>query len=77
MADEAFEEMTVEGRGVTVPLLIWRRFHKEMPGLLGRVYEANPGLADLGEFLPLGTVVLMPIPAPKKTPVTKPVRLWE
>lgn len=46
-------------QGDTLDLLIWRD-----AGLgaadIGRILEANPGLADAGTVLPIGTRVLIP-----------------
>ncbi|MFV1464615.1 MULTISPECIES: tail protein X [Phaeobacter] len=38
------------------------------------VYEANPGLAQLGPILPKGVLIALPDPAPAT--VRKPLRLW-
>lgn len=74
---EHIEQIRVAGDGITVPLLIWRRFREHMPGLAERVWAVNPGLADLGMFLPVGTVVNMPIPAAVEdsAPASK-IELW-
>lgn len=45
--------------GDTLDLLLFRDASLG-PADLTRVYEANPGLADLGPILPLGTVVAVP-----------------
>ena len=74
----AIETVVVEGLAVTVPLLVWRRWRRPMPGMVAQVLDINRGLADLGPVLPLGTVVRMPVPAPE--PVEQralpPLRLW-
>ncbi|MBO6885978.1 MAG: tail protein X [Marivita sp.] len=74
------ERITVEGDGLTVSLLVWRRFHRAMPGLVERVYAMNPGLAAHGPTLPLGTSFLLLVPAPDPSPdpaqVLAPIRLW-
>lgn len=46
-------------QGDTVDLLCWR-FYGRINGTVEAVLEANPGLADLGLMLPLGTLVSMP-----------------
>ncbi len=75
---EVIEPITVTGEGLTVSLLVWRRFQRPMPGLVERVYEENPGLADLGSFIPVGTVIKLPVPeATRQEEVITPVRLWE
>lgn len=74
---ETIEPITVETEGVTVSLLVWRRFRRPMPGLVERILDTNPGLAALGDFIPPGTVVNIPVPAAQKqvSDIT-PVRLW-
>ncbi len=71
-----FEEHVVGSEGFTLSRLIWNRFKRPMPGLLDQTLEANPNLADLGPFLPVGTVVRLPIPQPRPVPIVEPVRLW-
>ena len=75
-AAETIETVTIEGEAITASLLIWRRFKRPMPGLVERLYELNPRLTLVGPFLPLGTVVRLPIPAAKLEPEITPVRLW-
>ena len=74
------ERVTVEGDGLTISLIVWRRFHRAMPGLVERVYAMNPGLAAHGATLPLGTSFLLPVPAPDPAldpaQVLAPIRLW-
>lgn len=70
------ETVTVEGDFLTVSLIVWRRFHRPMPGLVEQIYDLNPGLADLGQFLPVGTVFEMPIPIPRSKQHLDPIRLW-
>lgn len=73
---ETIETFVVQGEAITASLLVWRRFKRPMPGLVERIYEANPRLALVGPVLPVGTVVRMPIPAPRKEPDVTPIRLW-
>jgi phage tail protein X len=74
------ERVTVEGDDLTISLIVWRRFHRAMPGLVERIYAMNPGLAAHGPTLPLGTSFLLPVPAPDPAPdpvqVLAPIRLW-
>lgn len=70
------ETVTVQGDGLTVPLIVWRRFKRPMPGLVEEVYATNPGLADLGETLPLGTVFALPIPIPRPVEKLDAIKLW-
>ena len=73
---EAIEEVTVEGEGLTLSLIVWRRFHRPMPKLVEKIVDRNPGLAELGPILPVGTRFDMPIPAPEQDPVLPAIRLW-
>ena len=70
------QTVTVEGDVLTVSLIVWRRFKRPMPGLVEAVLDANPGLADLGPILPLGTVFEMPVPVARENQVLDPIRLW-
>ena len=70
------QTVTVEGDALTVSLIVWRRFKRPMPGLVEAILDANPGLADLGPILPLGTVFEMPVPIAQDHLVLDPIRLW-
>ncbi|WCE71591.1 tail protein X [Sulfitobacter faviae] len=74
--DQVIETVTVEGDGLTVATLVWRRFKRPMPGLVETIYDMNPGLADLGQTLPVGTSFDIPIPIPREQQVLDPIRLW-
>ncbi|MDP7150216.1 MAG: tail protein X [Paracoccaceae bacterium] len=74
--DQVIETVTVEGEGLTVATLVWRRFKRPMLGLVEAIYDLNPGLADLGQTLPVGTSFEMPIPIPREQQVLDPIRLW-
>ena len=73
---ETIEPITISGEGITVSLLLWRRFGQPIAGLVERVYDVNPGLGALGPILPVGTIVRVPVPAPRKSADVTPVRLW-
>ena len=67
------EYRTVQGD--TVDILAWRHYGSEQ--YAAAIYEANPGLADLGPILPIGTIVSLPstgdvIPAEEPT-----VHIWD
>ena len=63
---------TVRARqGDTVDLICWRTYGRTA-GITEQVLEANPGLADLGPELPIGTLVTLP--AQPATP-NQPARL--
>jgi phage tail protein X len=66
----------VAGEGISVDLLIWRKFKRSMPGLLEQVLDVNPGLAALGPILPIGTVVKLPNAKPPPIIELAVVRLW-
>ena len=70
------ETVTVAGDGLTVSLIVWRRFRRPMPGLVEDIYDINPGLADYGQILPVGITFEMPIPIPREQQVLDPIRLW-
>ncbi|MCT8999226.1 tail protein X [Chelativorans intermedius] len=72
------ETITVQDDQMTLDLLLWRRFRRQIPGIVERTLKMNPGLADLGIFLPLGTKVIVPIDQPDSEPKERPtVRLWD
>jgi len=65
-------------QGDTLDQLLWREAGLR-PGELTRVLDANPGLADSGKVLPLGTVVLVPATAttsPSANRVLPLIQLW-
>ncbi|WP_175947056.1 tail protein X [Burkholderia pyrrocinia] len=46
-------------QGETLDALCWR-YYASTAGTVEAVLEANPGLAELGVVLPMGTVIDMP-----------------
>jgi phage tail protein X len=69
-------DMIIAQQGDTLDALLWRE-RGLGPADLTTVLEANPGLADLGTVLPLGTAVSIPATA-TPTPRTLPlVQLWD
>ena len=62
-------------QGDTVDLLVYRHFGRTR-GLVEVVLELNPGLADLGPVLPLGTVVELPTAQADQTS-KKLIQLWD
>ncbi len=78
MSVTTYERYKIETTGIKVSLMIWRRFKKPMIGMAERIFALNPGLADLGPFLPLGTVVVIPIDPPAERVTSRPVvQLWD
>lgn len=75
---EAIERIEVTGAGLTASRLIWNRFRANAPeSVLGRIYDLNPGLAELGTFIPIGTIVLVPVPEPDDGRIEKnQITLW-
>lgn len=71
------ETMTVRGEGITLDLLLWRRYGVRGRSLVEVALEHNPGLAALGPVLPLGTVVKVPdLPPAAATPQRRIVSLF-
>lgn len=60
MTDPVLRRVTVEADGLTLSLLVWRRYRTPMFGLAERILALNPGLAARGLVLPIGTTLLMP-----------------
>lgn len=71
------ENQTVAADHMTASLLIWRRARLPYPGGLEALLDANPGLADLGPVIPLGTVVAVPIITGQSYDRVEPIRLWD
>ncbi|HEX8301070.1 tail protein X [Sphingomonas sp.] len=68
---------TVHARqGDTLDALLWRERRLGPPALAG-VLAANPGLADLGAVLPLGTPVVIPLDAAAAPQTRTLVNLWD
>lgn len=63
-------------QGDTLDELIWRE-RAIGPDLLDVVLTANPGLADLGPILPIGTAVTLPLIAAPVTPSRDIIQLWD
>lgn len=53
-------EIVVTGERVTLDLILWRRFGAVDDAMLTAALELNPGLADLGPFIPIGREVKLP-----------------
>jgi len=58
------ETVTIAGDGITASLLVWRRYRRPVTGAVEALLTANPGLAKRGHFIPVGTVVTMPVITP-------------
>lgn len=73
----SIETYVVETDGVRLSGMIWRRFRKPMPGLVERTLDLNPGLADHGPLIPVGTAVAIPIDDPTGPAIIQVVKLWD
>jgi hypothetical protein len=72
----SYEELTVKGEGLTLSLLIWRRFKRPMIGLVERILAEQGHLSK--QFLDVGDVVLIPIDTPDAAPrKIATVSLWD
>lgn len=72
------ESITVSADQLTLADLIWRKYRRPIRGLLEQVLALNPGLAQLGPYLPVGTVVVLPILQEASRPAEREViQLWD
>lgn len=73
----ATETLTFPNDHWPLDLLLFRRFKREVAGLVEATLDANYGLADLGPCPPRGTNVVVTPPAPPtgRIAVKKLVRL--
>ncbi len=70
------ERYVLDGDGLPIDLIVWRRYHRKTPGLVEAILDLNPGLADLGPLLPRGTVINIPIDKPNTPRQVQLIRLW-
>ena len=61
---------------MTLDLVVWQAFGRQDAGVVEAALELNPGIADLGAFLPVGTTVELPEPQAAKPPLRETVMLW-
>jgi phage tail protein X len=59
------EKLRVISELTTLDLLLWRRFHREVPGLVEDTLRCNPDLAKIGVFLPVGMTINVQTPSPE------------
>lgn len=72
------ETLIVEQGFTTLDLLLFRRFRREIPGLVEKTLNQNQGIAGAGAFLPVGTEVIVEIPAPSSRPAPRrSIRLFD
>jgi hypothetical protein len=79
MTITATEPYVVDGEGVTIDLILWRRFHVATPGVLAELLALpeNEHLEQCPAELPVGTVVWLPTAAPLQGGVLPVISLWE
>jgi len=59
----------------TVDAICWREYGRSS-GVVEMILAANPKLAELGAFIPMGTQVILPdIETPQQTKQT--IQLWD
>lgn len=64
------ETVTIAGQGISIDLLLWRKWGEGGRKLLAQVQDLNPGISALGVFLPPGTVVILPEAGPTRENAT-------
>ena len=62
--------------GDTLDLICWRELGRTA-GVVEAALETNPGLADLGPVLPMGTPVELPALAIVQVETREIVQLWD
>lgn len=73
---EGFELITVAGDFITADTLVWRRYRQKSLGILEQLLDANPHLSIIHRetpFLPVGTIVRMPIDSDTLTGKPQPI----
>ena len=54
------EKIVVNGEGLTLDLILYRRFGRRAPSLVARTLKLNPGLAAEGLILAFGREIILP-----------------
>jgi phage tail protein X len=73
----ATETIRISGEGLTISVLVWRRYRRLRPGLVERILTLNPGVASQGMFLPVGTSLVLPVETRKVTTDQTAIALWD
>jgi phage tail protein X len=72
------ETMIVQGEGVTLERMLWKRDRAYTPGLVELALDTNPGVADLGLVLPVGSAVALPLASQVSGQgAVEVIRLWD
>jgi phage tail protein X len=61
-----YELVRILGDNITPDLLVWRRYKRPAPGVLRLLMLANPAMVNAlgdGPYIPVGTIVQLPIVA--------------
>lgn len=61
---------------MTLDLVVWKAFGRQDAGVVEEAFALNPGIADLGAVLPVGTYVELPEPQAEKPALRETVTLW-
>ena len=72
----AFETYVIDGDGLVLDQIIFRRYRRPTPGLVEATFDINPGLSFLGPFIPHGTVIKIPIDTPATPQQVALRKLW-
>lgn len=70
------EIYTVDGDGLALDLILWRRYRRPTPGLAEAVLDMNQGLAAQGPFIARGTALQIPLDTPTAPSEIAVVQLW-
>jgi len=54
------QNITIKRERMTVDLLLFQAYGAAGQGLVAATLEANPGIAEVGPILPLGTIIAIP-----------------
>jgi phage tail protein X len=71
------ETVTVNAEGLTLDIILWRKFRRPMPGLFEATLAANTGLASLSPIIPLNTVFTIPATTLDVADAQDVVSLWD
>jgi len=72
------QTIKVEAEELTLDQLVWRKFRRPIPGLVEQVLALNPGLAQLGPYLPLGRTIVLPVlQEAALAPKREIIQLWD
>lgn len=69
--------VVVDRQDVTVDIIAWRHFGRPDGALVAQILALNPGLADKGLILPIGTELDLPEERPQIVRLRETVRLWD